>query len=153
MDAVIIFTARYLIILLPLVLLQILWMLPRKEKYRFIALTILSLLLAYALAKMGTHFYENPRPFEVGNFEPLVPHGIENGFPSLHTTFAATFALLVFTRYRIMGVVLFIAAILIGAARVAAGVHHGIDVLAGLIVATLAVVLAGRLLTIRVIKY
>lgn len=152
MDPLIIFVARYLIIALPIALLQQIWMLPSKEKFRFVALTLISLALAYSLAKAGTHLYDNPRPFVVGAFEPLIPHGIENGFPSLHTLFAATIAMLVFTKHRILGGLMFACAVCIGVARIAAGVHHGVDVFAGLCIGVFAVYAAGQLLRIRVYR-
>lgn len=150
MDMVIVFVAQYLILLPPLVLLQVLWTLPAKEKFRFVALVLLSLFIAYVAAKIGTGLYENPRPFVVGQFNPLIPHGIENGFPSMHVLFATSIAMLVFTKRRMFGLVLFFVAILIGIARVQAGVHHGIDVLASLAIAPLAVLLASKLLLLRI---
>ncbi len=153
MNALIIFVAQYLIILVPIVLLQLLWTLPQKERVRFVALSVFSLALAYIFAKIGSHLYDNPRPFMVGAFDPLVPHGIENGFPSMHTLFAATTAALIFTKQKVTGAALYFVAVLIGTARVIAGVHHGIDVVAGLTLAIAAVLLARQLLSIRVYRY
>ena len=116
------------------------------------ALSLFSLALAFSLAKAGTHLYDNPRPFMVGQFEPLVPHGVENGFPSLHTLFAATLAALVFTKHRVIGALMYVLAVCIGLARVAAGVHHGVDVIAGLVIASVAVYAARQLLGIRVYR-
>ncbi len=152
MDGLIVFLARYVVILLPIALLQQIWILPTKEKYRFVALTVLSLVIAFVLAKIGTRLYDNPRPFMVGQFEPLIPHGVENGFPSLHTLFAATIAVLIFTKHRILGVGMYGLAIAIGVARMLGGVHHGVDVLAGLCLSVVAVYIARQLLGIRVYK-
>ncbi len=152
MDPVIVIAARYLIILLPLFLLHLLWTMHAKDRIRFAVLIIFSLALAYIFAKIGTHLYDNPRPFVVGSFDPLIPHGIENGFPSMHTVFAATVSALVFTQKRRLGFALFCVALLIGTARVFGGVHHGIDVVAGLSIAVLAVYAARQLLSIRVYK-
>lgn len=88
----------------------------------------------------------------VGQFDPLIPHGIENGFPSLHTLFAATMAALVFTKHRLIGSAMFLVAIAIGVARVLAGVHHGIDVFTSLCLAVIAVYSARQLLGIRVYR-
>ncbi len=152
MDALIVFAAQYLIILVPLALLQVIWMLPEKERIHFVSLSIFSLLLAYIFAKIGTHLYDNPRPFIVGAFDPLIPHGIENGFPSMHTLVATTLAALVFTKRRTLGVALFVVALCVGIARVAAGVHHGVDVLGGFILGVCAVYCARQLLSIRVYR-
>lgn len=152
MEAAIVFTARYVIILLPLFLLHMLWTMHPKERVRFAVLIIFSLALAYMFAKIGTHLYDNPRPFVVGSFDPLIPHGVENGFPSMHTVFAATVSTLVFTRKHWLGVALFSVALLIGIARVLGGVHHGIDVVAGAVIAVAAVYSARQLLSIRVYR-
>ncbi len=152
MDSVIVFTARYLIILLPLFLLHMLWTMHPKDRIRFATLIIFSLALAYIFAKIGNHIYDNPRPFVVGSFDPLVPHGVDNGFPSMHTLFAATVAALAFTRKHWLGVALFSVALLIGVARVLGGVHHGIDVVAGASIAIAAVYSARQLLSIRVYR-
>jgi undecaprenyl-diphosphatase len=150
MDALIVFTARYLIILIPLALLQVIWILPHKERVRFVLLSIFSFFLAYLFAKVGSALYDNPRPFVVGEFIPLVPHGVENGFPSLHTLFASTAAFLSFRKHRIVGSLLILTALCIGIARVLGGVHHGIDVFAGFSIALIAVIVAELLLRIKV---
>ncbi len=142
--------ARYLIIVSPLLLLQVIWILSPRDRARFVIQAILTLLLAYVIAKIGSHFYSNPRPFVIGDFEPLVPPGVENGFPSMHTLVASAIAFLAFTRNRIMGSMLFLIAIIVGIARMQAGVHHGIDVVGGIIFAVTAGMLARILLNIRV---
>lgn len=139
MDALIIFGAKYLIILPALVTLWVLWMVPQKDRVRFTILAILSLPLAYVVAKIGNHLYLNERPFVVGNFTPLVPHGADNGFPSDHTLLAAALATIVtFIRPRI-GITLWIVAIIIGLCRVLAGVHHPLDVIGAMLIAIAAV--------------
>lgn len=150
MDAFVVFVARYLIILSPLILLHVIWMLPQKERVRFVFLTIFSLGLAYLFAKAGSQLYDNPRPFMIGEFEPLIPHGVENGFPSIHTLFATTVALIALTKHRLLGATLLVVAIAVGVARVFGDVHHVIDIVGGFGIALVAVIVARLLLNIRV---
>lgn len=149
MDLVAIFLARYAVILPPLILLHQLFLLPKREKLRFMFLVLFSIPLAYLIAKCGSQFYFNPRPYAIGGYIPLVPSGVENGFPSLHTTFAMTVALIVATKSRARGALLILIALLVGAARVYSGVHHGIDVLGGIVAAGAAVIITHRLLHVR----
>ena len=60
-------------------------------------------------------------------------------FPSDHTALAATVALVVMMYRRWLGAALLAAGIVLGAARVAAHVHHAPDIAAGVLIAILAV--------------
>jgi membrane-associated phospholipid phosphatase len=75
---------------------------------------------------------------------PLFPHPADNGFPSDHTALASGVALLVTVHRRWIGLVLVLISLAIGAARVAAHVHHIEDVVAALVIGVLAA-LAGVL--------
>lgn len=115
-----------------------------------IILGIVALPLAYILAKCASYLYFDPRPFVVGNFVPLVPHAPDNGFPSDHTLFAAALAALA-TRFSWKyGLALWVLAVLVGVSRVAAGVHHTVDVIGAIVIAAVAVVLVAYLLQKRV---
>ena len=63
-------------------------------------------------------------------------------FPSDHTALAATVALVVMMYRRWLGAALLVASIVLGGARVASHVHHAPDILAGLVIAALAVGIA-----------
>ena len=75
-------------------------------------------------------FYHHPRPFVTLELKPLF---IENSysFPSGHAVFYFAVAAGVFAVNRKLGVILYILAILIGTARIAAGVHYPLDILGG----------------------
>ena len=94
------------------------------------------------LAILGSYLFNNPRPFISDEVTPLFSSGLDNGFPSDHTLLAAllSFAALVYSRR--LGVALLILAFIIGWARVAGGVHHGIDVLGSFAIAGVAVLAA-----------
>jgi membrane-associated phospholipid phosphatase len=84
--------------------------------------------------------YTDPRPFVVDlSIKPLFAHPADNGFPSDHTALAATVALVVMMYRRWLGAALLAAGIVLGAARVAAHVHHVPDIAAGVLIALLAV--------------
>ena len=70
----------------------------------------------------------SPRPFVVDHVPPLIPVATENGFRSDHTLLAMAVADVVFAFRRRAGSVLFALAALVGLGRVAAHVHHPIDV-------------------------
>jgi undecaprenyl-diphosphatase len=85
-------------------------------------------ILSIILAKIGSHLYNDPRPFVVKHVTPLIAHGADNGFPSDHTLLSAFvgFALLKYSQR--LGLALLLVAALIGAARVLANVHHVTDI-------------------------
>src|SRR5665811_1090201 len=91
--------------------------------------TILSLVILVVLIKVVAGIHADPRPFVVHpSIRPLFAHPRDNGFPSDHTALAATVALLVMMYRRWLGALLLAASIVVGAARMAAHVHHGQDI-------------------------
>ena len=113
--------------------------LPRKEKFGLAVHAVVALVSVVLLIQLAAATHADPRPFVVDpSTRPLFAHPPDNGFPSDHTTLAATVALLVMIYRRWLGVVLLAASVLVGVARVAAHVHHGQDIVAGLLIALLA---------------
>ncbi len=128
MDTFFIYTAKYAFVL-PVVILGTYFFLQRWPRHLRMALfAIPAGILAYALGKLGSAFYYDPRPFVVGHFTPLIAHAANNGFPSDHTLLAAALASVGMFWDRRLGVVLWLLAILIATARVYVGVHHTVDV-------------------------
>jgi membrane-associated phospholipid phosphatase len=140
MDALIVAVAQYLIFLI-LLAAGIIWLfLPRHDKVGLGVQTIVSLVIALVLVALAAAIHTDPRPFVLDpSTKALFAHPADNGFPSDHTTVAATVALLVMTYRRMLGAVLLAASILVGAARVAAHVHHDQDIVAGVLIAVVAV--------------
>jgi len=88
-----------------------------------------ALVIMVVLIKVAAAIYTDPRPFVVDpSIEPLFAHPADNGFPSDHTALAATVALVVMMYRRWLGAGLLAAGIVLGAARVAAHVHHAPDI-------------------------
>lgn len=146
LDELLIFTAEYLVYLIPLTLLY-LWFTPEegrvdeaseselhtpriaiergKAKSVFIFVTIVvSLAISYAMGQ----FYGHPAPYMTGH-ETLLTGPPENSFPSQHTTVMFAFAWPLFYLFeRRTGLVALVLASLVGISRVYVGVHYPIDI-------------------------
>ena len=140
MDSLITLAAQYLVFLI-LVAAAAVWVfLPRQDKVGLAVQAIVSLAIVVVLIQLAAALHTDPRPFVVDpSIKPLFVHPADNGFPSDHTALGATVALLVMTYRRSLGALLLAASILVGAARMAAHVHHAQDIVAGVLIAALAV--------------
>jgi len=140
MDSLIAAVAQYLPFLIAGAAAVIWLFLPRQDKVGLAVQTIVALVMAVVLIQLAAAIHADPRPFVVNpSIKPLFAHPGDNGFPSDHTTLAATVALLVMSYRRSLGAALLAASILMGATRVAAHVHHVQDIVAGVLIAALAV--------------
>ncbi len=139
LDQLIIFCAKYLVVAPVGALLAY----GRKEGSavaKKLALeVVLALPLAYVLARMAGMFYSHEQPFAQLGFEPLLPHAIDNSFPSDHVAFASVLATAAYLRHRTLGLSLWAFVAIIGIARVAAGLHWPLDLVGGALVAVIAV--------------
>ena len=138
MNTFFIFSARYLLLLPVLILGVYFFTRPRDEQRRMALFAIPAGILAYALGLLGGHLYFDPRPFVVGHFIPLLLHAPDNGFPSDHTLLAASLASVGMFWNRKLGLVLWIIAIIVAAARIYVGLHHLVDVLGSMVFALIA---------------
>jgi len=134
MDTLIIFCAKYLVAASALVATYAFFTATRRTRKEMLVLGIIALPLTYVVAKLAGHFYFDPRPFVTGARQ-LIPHSPDNGFPSDHTLLAAGLAAVVWPFRHRAGVVLGILAIVVGFARVAAGVHHSVDIIGSIVIA------------------
>lgn len=138
MDNLIIFGAKYLIIL-PVLIFAWFWFKQSKPlKLQLGWAFVAAGLLAGLADKIGSKLYYDPRPFVTHHLTPLVSHAADNGFPSEHTLLAATLATLIYFYDKKIGTATAVLAILIGASRVAAHVHSPIDIIGSLLMAALA---------------
>lgn len=126
---------------LPVLAAVVVWLLASRSKKKQLAvLAITAAVLATVFIYVAGAVHEDPRPFVADpSRPPLFPHSADNGFPSDHTVYAATAALLVLTVRRRLGAALVVVAAVGGLGRVAANVHHVQDIAAALIIAALAV--------------
>jgi undecaprenyl-diphosphatase len=122
----------------------VIWLfLPRRDKAGLAVQAIVSLVLMVVLIKLAAAIHTDPRPFVVDpSTRPLFAHPADNGFPSDHTALGVTVALLVMIYRQWLGALLLAAAIVVGAARMAAQVHHGQDIVAGILIAVMSVGIA-----------
>jgi undecaprenyl-diphosphatase len=143
MDTLIVAVAQYAIFLVALGGLLTWWLVDRREKVRLAVQAVLAVALVAVLVKVAGMVHTDPRPFVVDpSLRPLFPHPADNGFPSDHTALTAAVAVVV-ARYRGgLGALLLVVSAGIGAARVAAHVHHTQDIVAGLLLGGLAALLA-----------
>ncbi|MEU7677165.1 phosphatase PAP2 family protein [Micromonospora taraxaci] len=91
-----------------------------------------SLALAFTAGQVVARVSTEVRPFQTHPVHQLIPHDPGGSLPSDHATaaFAVAFAVGVFLSWR-WGLLLSVLAAVIGFARVWAGVHYPVDILAG----------------------
>ena len=100
----------------------------------FFAATISSLLARFGAVELIRFFYHRPRPFSaLYEIHPLFLDG-NWSFPSGHAAFFFAMAAAAYSYDKKLGAWLFASAVLISAARVAAGVHYPSDILGGAII-------------------
>lgn len=100
---------------------------------------------AWILAVGLKFLFASPRPF-LNGITPLFYHGGFNSFPSGHATIFAAIAFFAFLMHRKQGYFFLWSAVLIGAARIAAGVHYPIDIVAGYCLGILAAWMVSKFL-------
>lgn len=122
----------------------------RKRVYE-IAFVALTLLLSRGfIAETIRFFYNRPRPFVVleGVTQLIQKSAAEPAFPSGHATFFFAFvaAYYILGHRRGWGHVLFAGTVLMGIARVIAGVHYPLDILGGAFIGWLSAYLVLKIL-------
>lgn len=78
-------------------------------------------------------FYHHPRPFDVLTAKQLIPES-DYSFPSGHASFYFALSMGVYFYNKKLGIVFFVVSVLMGLARVFAGVHWPADILGGALV-------------------
>lgn len=141
MTELIIIGATYLIALLILIAGIYFLTIPKHQKKEMIVFAIITLPITFLLSRLAAKLYFNPRPFVVGNFLPLIAHAADNGFPSDHTLLSTAVATVVYYFDKKIGLILGLLALLVGLARVAAGVHHLVDIFGSITIAVLVAVI------------
>ena len=107
-----------------------------QRKIYFFSLISLSLILSRGIiAEVIKFFVARPRPFSVLNIQPLIDaNGVNASMPSGHMAFYFALAIAVFFLNKKMGLYFGGAAILMGVARIFAGIHWPMDILVGAII-------------------
>ncbi len=119
-------------------LLLYLWFSNRKEEALYSGFaTTLGVIINFIIG----FIYFHSRPFVDSLGVTLISHKADNSFPSDHTTFLFSIALmlLTFKSTRSLGVISVISALWCGVARVYVGVHYPFDIIASFFVSIVAV--------------
>ncbi|OGC80219.1 hypothetical protein A2943_03485 [Candidatus Adlerbacteria bacterium RIFCSPLOWO2_01_FULL_51_16] len=143
-ETLIIFGANYLVVVPALALLAYWFVLPREKKKELALLAIIALPLGYVLARIAGLFYFHPQPFVEWDTPPLIPHEVDNAFPSDHVALAGALATIAFSYNQWLGVGLWFVAFGIGCARIGAGLHYPGDIIVGAVLGAVAVFAAAR---------
>lgn len=130
-----IFGAKYLIIVIPVVAGAYFLRQSKLQQKHMAIFAAVTLPLAYIVAKIGGKLYNNPRPFVVGHFTPLIPHVADNGFPSDHVLLSATIAAILYPYSKTASVLVWFLTALVAISRVYVGVHHVVDVVGSSVIA------------------
>jgi undecaprenyl-diphosphatase len=134
MDSLIIFCAKYLIAVIPLLALAAWLQAGKKLKKQMLLAAVAAVILAVILDKIAGKLYYDPRPFVSNHLKPLVAHAADNGFPSEHALFGTALATLIYIYRPRVGTVALAAALVVGIARVAAHIHSPIDIITGFVI-------------------
>lgn len=103
------------------------------QKKKEILKVVFSGVLAYFMAVLLKNLFQIPRPFfALPDIEPLLSKTTFS-FPSEHASIFMALSVLIFLLHKKAGYIFIFFTILIGIARIAAGVHFPIDILGGFI--------------------
>ena len=111
----------------------------RDNEYKRIALaiffTIVSVFVLYAIINLGLHKWRPGATEIVGAIAPLIPHPIDNSFPSGHALFTGALLVALYRYYCRNWFILVTSLfwVITLTARVVGGVHYPGDIFAGLI--------------------
>src|SRR4051812_40689370 len=130
LTTVVLFVAQYGIFVLPASLIVI-WVVSgsASKPRQGVMAGCVAALIAFCLGLVLERSLGRPRPFVELGLTPLIAHVADSSFPSDHMlTGIALIGPLLWTLPRV-GWALFVWALLVGMARVAAGLHHPSDIL------------------------
>ncbi len=134
------------------------WVTSKNENLKFIALqifsTIILIFLIYAIVNLGIPQWRPSPQDVVGWIDPLIPHPIDNSFPSWHALFSGAFLVGLWKYYRHTWIIVLtsILALVTCIARVVGGVHYPGDIIGGIILGSLGGILLVRLVTAPWVK-
>ena len=151
-DHVGVFFAVYLAYILVAVLLYIFFFRKDIVSRKSVIVAIVSAIIArLGFTTLIRFFHHNPRPFDAMQVHQLIP---ESGysFPSGHAAFFFALAMGVYMYNKKLGWIFFIAAAIMGVARVFAGFHWPADILGGVGVGMLTAVLVDWIASKFVVK-
>jgi undecaprenyl-diphosphatase len=138
LDAIMAFLAQYFYLVVAALAVLYLFIWYRSRWMELAVAAAFIGVVAYALSKVCALLIESPRPFVVTSQPALIASATDNGFPSDHTLLVGVLAMLVTLVSWRAGLVFWALALVVGLARVYAGVHHLVDVLGSLVIVGIA---------------
>jgi len=139
--SIVVFGAKYLIFCL-IVLFVAYFLLQESQQQRGMLLLSVSYFpLVYVTALAVSFFYYDPRPFMLEPVHSLIIHAPGNGFPSDHMLLSSSIASVLFLYDKKLGIITWAPAILVGMSRVAAGVHHPIDIVGSALISVVILII------------
>jgi undecaprenyl-diphosphatase len=152
-DTIIVFFAEYLVFALFFTLLAYegwRWFRGEKGSARRLLWSMMIAGGVWLIVQIIKRLIYSPRPFLVlEDAMVLIRHGGYDSFPSGHTAFFFALGTALFLYFnRRLGIFFMIAAILVGLARVSAGIHWPIDILGGIVFGFLVTIGITKLLKI-----
>src|SRR6266704_2891926 len=114
-DTISIFAANYLWYVIMGIAVVYFLIQSRPEQKRMLIFAALVLPLVYLASILGGALYNDPRPFVVSHFVPLIPHKPSNGFPSDHVLWSTATAAIIFPSNKYLSLILWLLTVLVGA--------------------------------------
>ena len=142
MNTLIVVASKYLFLVAILISAAVFLGENKQRRITILKLALLTLPIAFIVAKISSLLIYDPRPFVVQHTMPLIAHVADNGFPSDHTLLIMSLAAVFLNFNRKGGIVLFIIALVVGGARVLAGVHHPLDIIGSVGIAFFAMLIS-----------
>jgi undecaprenyl-diphosphatase len=141
-DFLIVFCGKYLLYLIALALFVYWLRSPRVNRLQFTVAAAAALALAYALARIAGLFFSHYQPFALQGFDPLLPHEVDNSFPSDHAALGGAMAGIAGLYNRGLGLLLWVLAVAVAGGRMLAGLHYPADVAVGLVLGGISAAIA-----------
>ena len=137
LDGAIVFSAETLgiILLLGLVIFLFSHEHGKRQGFNNIVVILGAAFFAWGITEIINKVYPSPRPFLVlDDVNKLINHGGMDSFPSGHATFFSAIATAHYFYHKKIAIFYALGALIIGVARVAAGIHWPVDIVAGYII-------------------
>src|SRR3989344_7250643 len=134
LNKIIIFSAEYLGFFILAAVIASALLNRKKDGLKIFAASFFSAVFSrFLFTEIIRFFYYRPRPFLLLGLNQIIRHGATFSFPSGHSAFYFGLSFGVFLFRKKIGIILLFASSLVGASRVAAGVHYPTDILGGFI--------------------
>ncbi|GEK34977.1 undecaprenyl-diphosphatase [Kurthia sibirica] len=141
LDAIMKFSTNYALYVFAIILLAM-WFFGATYMKKTVVYAAVTGVFALAINVIISKFYFEARPFVTyDDIHVLVDHAADASFPSDHTTGAMALAVAIFLRHKKIGSFAILFALLTGFSRIYVGNHYPLDVIAGIIIATIVALL------------